>query len=591
MPRDDACTQGRLPGSRGGGERRLCGGGGQARGRLARGAGGKQAARRRARRRIVGSSSARRWQQLGICGPIQRGGGGRGGQGAPRWGRRHRRSASASAASRLQVYSDHHLPFERALFDALVAAYTLRREREAADDALKRQGRQRTQCPMCPPELPSHDAALSSPSQFGQQPKATVPPALVPWSVPFPGYAPPFFEHPNLASGSGARGGARGGGAGTGTVADPADVQLAIPAHERHMRVSFELRKLRQGTADTSSRLLGYEIYPSPPPRTTPSCLPRLSARCSSRVRTRSAHADGRGCAAAACSAAGAQPRRRPDRDPLGPQLPAARLRVAAVLRKDLVCGRWGIVELASLAVTMLRDFREEAGAFGGAERERMEKLVRLLFSDGSVIYRGYVDDPRNTDHAWIETTAVHYHCSRDLAARLRLRPADDSSGVAWLDVDAAREPRMGAMHPAHRPRRDCLRAAARAHARGSTRCHPSYPARYVVSDAMASWDAHLRDYAPEDYTDGRVLALSRKPHVSGKEAPADAADPDFKGVGGAANGMRGRRAARCCGLHEERYTYGESTLGRQPARAAGRTNCVGVACCCTGASTKRRMR
>ena len=27
-----------------------------------------------------------------------------------------------------------------------------------------------------------------------------------------------------------------------------------------------------------------------------------------------------------------------------------------------------------------------------------------------SVIYRGYVDDPRNTDNAWVETTCYHFH-------------------------------------------------------------------------------------------------------------------------------------------------------------------------------------
>lgn len=25
-------------------------------------------------------------------------------------------------------------------------------------------------------------------------------------------------------------------------------------------------------------------------------------------------------------------------------------------------------------------------------------------------VYRGYVDDPRNTDNAWMETEAVNYH-------------------------------------------------------------------------------------------------------------------------------------------------------------------------------------
>ena len=80
-----------------------------------------------------------------------------------------------------------------------------------------------------------------------------------------------------------------------------------------------------------------------------------------------------------------------------------------------------------------------------------MERLVRLLFDGGEVVYRGYVDDGRNTDHAWIETTCVHYHCSRDLAQRLQLQPGVDASGAAWLDVDAAREPRFAQMHHAHK--------------------------------------------------------------------------------------------------------------------------------------------
>ena len=82
--------------------------------------------------------------------------------------------------------------------------------------------------------------------------------------------------------------------------------------------------------------------------------------------------------------------------------------------------------------MSMLREFREGAGNFGGAERARMDKLVKLLFSSGEVVYRGYVDDGRNTDNAWIETTAMHYHCSRDLAQRLKLKVGDDASSVEW---------------------------------------------------------------------------------------------------------------------------------------------------------------
>ena len=44
---------------------------------------------------------------------------------------------------------------------------------------------------------------------------------------------------------------------------------------------------------------------------------------------------------------------------------------------------------------------------------------IDALFSSGSVVYRGYVDDPRNTDNAWMETTATHCHCDELLASKL----------------------------------------------------------------------------------------------------------------------------------------------------------------------------
>ena len=36
------------------------------------------------------------------------------------------------------------------------------------------------------------------------------------------------------------------------------------------------------------------------------------------------------------------------------------------------------------------------------------------------------MDEPRNTDNAWIETTACHFHCSRELGAMLPLKPQPD---------------------------------------------------------------------------------------------------------------------------------------------------------------------
>ena len=39
-------------------------------------------------------------------------------------------------------------------------------------------------------------------------------------------------------------------------------------------------------------------------------------------------------------------------------------------------------------------------------------------------VYRGYVDDPRNTDNAWMETVAMHFHDA-------------DGNGVAKLKLNA----------------------------------------------------------------------------------------------------------------------------------------------------------
>lgn len=54
-------------------------------------------------------------------------------------------------------------------------------------------------------------------------------------------------------------------------------------------------------------------------------------------------------------------------------------------------------------------------------------------------IYRGYVDDPRNTDNAWMETVAVNFHDEKnESVARINLTAGDDAVGVQWTDVDSS---------------------------------------------------------------------------------------------------------------------------------------------------------
>ena len=69
-------------------------------------------------------------------------------------------------------------------------------------------------------------------------------------------------------------------------------------------------------------------------------------------------------------------------------------------------------------------------------------------------MYAGYVDDPRNTDNAWMETVAYNFHddtgqnlslftnlvelfcfLSGKGVGRLKLKAGDDAGDVAWTEA------------------------------------------------------------------------------------------------------------------------------------------------------------
>ena len=46
------------------------------------------------------------------------------------------------------------------------------------------------------------------------------------------------------------------------------------------------------------------------------------------------------------------------------------------------------------------------------------------------------MDDPRNTDNAWMETVAINYHDSNgNTFSKLKLVAGSDAKDVAWKDV------------------------------------------------------------------------------------------------------------------------------------------------------------
>ena len=62
---------------------------------------------------------------------------------------------------------------------------------------------------------------------------------------------------------------------------------------------------------------------------------------------------------------------------------------------------------------TLRREFMEEAldsGTLGSKDKESIGKQLKAFFDNGKEIYKGYVDDPRNTDNAWMETVAYLFH-------------------------------------------------------------------------------------------------------------------------------------------------------------------------------------
>lgn len=108
-----------------------------------------------------------------------------------------------------------------------------------------------------------------------------------------------------------------------------------------------------------------------------------------------------------------------------------------AVQRRDN--GQWaipgGMVDKGEeISATLTRELREETG-------------VVLDMSLGSLVYQGYVDDPRNTDHAWMETTAKHLHLDPETARRLEPVAGSDARAVRWFSLTPENVGKLYASH------------------------------------------------------------------------------------------------------------------------------------------------
>jgi ADP-ribose pyrophosphatase len=130
-----------------------------------------------------------------------------------------------------------------------------------------------------------------------------------------------------------------------------------------------------------------------------------------------------------------------------------------------------------TVSATLKREFGEEALNTiekNPTAREIIEKQLNELFAHGVEIYKGYVDDPRNTDNAWycslsllalsslcviqshilpnsekercviilfrgrMETVAVNFHDEDGKTfSKFTLQAGDDAGAVKWMTLDS----------------------------------------------------------------------------------------------------------------------------------------------------------
>lgn len=139
-------------------------------------------------------------------------------------------------------------------------------------------------------------------------------------------------------------------------------------------------------------------------------------------------------------------------------------IQFVAIRRSDT--GAWAIPggfveEWETAAKAVMREFREEACRLTNEEGgEEAKKALDKIFEThkGVCVFKGYVDDHRTTDNAWIETVAVHRHISPEEADSLQLSAGDDAAAVKWMTMSMDNEAYVN-LHASHRQITDSVLA------------------------------------------------------------------------------------------------------------------------------------
>jgi ADP-ribose pyrophosphatase len=119
-------------------------------------------------------------------------------------------------------------------------------------------------------------------------------------------------------------------------------------------------------------------------------------------------------------------------------------LEFVAIKRKDT--GAWavpgGMVDAGdTVSLTLKKEFGEEALnsiEMDEEKKSQVRKSLDELFKHGTTLYKGYVDDPRNTDNAWMETVAVNFHDNSNAFDSFKLHAGDDAGAVSWIAINSS---------------------------------------------------------------------------------------------------------------------------------------------------------
>jgi ADP-ribose pyrophosphatase len=79
-------------------------------------------------------------------------------------------------------------------------------------------------------------------------------------------------------------------------------------------------------------------------------------------------------------------------------------------------------------------------GGRQGAGREMVQEVgvkgIDASLLCAKLVYKGYVDDSRNTDNAWMESMVYHYHLSDHEAAAVTVKHGDDAVDAQWIELE-----------------------------------------------------------------------------------------------------------------------------------------------------------